>query len=74
MPGRSFPDGRLRARIGVALVVFAYLAILRTRHISETFWLLDCRFEIVDAKPAAGVANLRAEVKWTKRKQEPASL
>ena len=40
MPGRSFPDGRLRARIGVALVVFAYLAILRTRHISETFWLL----------------------------------
>lgn len=34
------PDGRLRARIGVALAVFVYLAILRTRHISETFWML----------------------------------
>ena len=30
-------------------------------------------FEVVDAKAMAGVANLRAEVTWTKRKQEPAS-
>jgi len=30
-------------------------------------------FEVVDAKSMAGVANLRAEVTWTKRKQEPAS-
>jgi len=30
-------------------------------------------FEVVDAKPLAGVANLRAEVKWTRRKPAPAS-
>jgi lipopolysaccharide transport system ATP-binding protein len=37
-------------------------------------WVDDAiAFEIVDAKTMAGVANLRAEVKWTKRKQEPAS-
>jgi hypothetical protein len=29
-----------RARVGVALVLFVYLAILRTRHISETFQLM----------------------------------
>jgi len=37
-------------------------------------WVDDAiAFEIVDAKTMAGVANLRAEVTWTKRKQEPAS-
>ena len=40
MPGGLWSDGQLRARIGVGLLVFAYLVILRTRHISETFWLL----------------------------------
>src|SRR4051812_15017663 len=39
-PRRLVPDRRSRARIFVALVVFAYLVVLRTRHISETFWLL----------------------------------
>ena len=38
-------------------------------------WVDDAiAFEIVDAKKIAGVANLRPEVKWTKRKHEPASL
>jgi ABC-type polysaccharide/polyol phosphate transport system ATPase subunit len=38
-------------------------------------WVDDAiAFEVVDGKSVAGVANLRAEVKWTKRKQEPASL
>src|SRR3989442_10002486 len=37
-------------------------------------WVDDAiAFEVVDAKSAAGVANLRAEVKWTKRNQERAS-
>jgi hypothetical protein len=37
-------------------------------------WVDDAiAFEVVDAKSMAGVANLRAEVTWTKRKQEPAS-
>jgi len=37
-------------------------------------WVDDAiAFEVVDAKPVAGVANLRAEVKWTKRKPERAS-
>ena len=37
-------------------------------------WVDDAiAFEVVDAKAVAGVANLRAEVKWTKRKQERAS-
>jgi lipopolysaccharide transport system ATP-binding protein len=37
-------------------------------------WVDDAiAFEVVDAKAAAGVANLRAEVKWTKRRQELAS-
>src|SRR4051812_15194560 len=37
---RLVPDRRSRVRILVGLVVFAYLVVLRTRHISETFWLL----------------------------------
>ena len=37
-------------------------------------WVDDAiSFEVVDAKSVAGVANLRAEVKWTKRKPERAS-
>ena len=37
-------------------------------------WVDDAiAFEVLDAKSAAGVANLRAEVKWTKRKQERVS-
>lgn len=40
IPRRVLPDGASRARIGAAFVLFVYLAILRTRHISETFWLL----------------------------------
>jgi len=36
-------------------------------------WVDDAiAFEVVDAKSAAGVANLRAEVKWTKRTRERA--
>src|SRR5262249_54578613 len=38
-------------------------------------WVDDAvAFEIVDSKSAAGVANLRAEVKWKKRKPERVSL
>ena len=40
VPGRPLDDGRLPTRVVVALVVFVYLVVLRTRHISETFWLL----------------------------------
>jgi lipopolysaccharide transport system ATP-binding protein len=37
-------------------------------------WVDDAApFEVIDSRAAAGVANLRAEVKWTKRKQAPAS-
>jgi len=37
-------------------------------------WVDDAiAFEVVDAKAMAGVANLRAEVKWTKRKREHGS-
>ena len=37
-------------------------------------WVDDAApFEVIDAKAAAGVANLRAEVKWTKRNRAPAS-
>ena len=37
-------------------------------------WVDDAiAFEVVDAKSMAGVANLRAEVKWTKRKREHGS-
>jgi lipopolysaccharide transport system ATP-binding protein len=37
-------------------------------------WVDDAiAFEVVDARAMAGVANLRAEVTWTKRKPEPAS-
>ena len=37
-------------------------------------WVDDAiAFEVVDAKSGAGVANLRAEVTWTKRRQERAS-
>ena len=37
-------------------------------------WVDDAiAFEVIDAKSMAGVANLRAEVTWTKRKPEPAS-
>jgi ABC-type polysaccharide/polyol phosphate transport system ATPase subunit len=37
-------------------------------------WVDDAiAFEVLDAKSAAGVANLRAEVKWTKRRQERVS-
>jgi lipopolysaccharide transport system ATP-binding protein len=37
-------------------------------------WVDDAiAFDVVDAKTAAGVANLRAEVKWTKRRPERAS-
>src|SRR5262249_55427217 len=37
-------------------------------------WVDDAiSFEVVDTKSMAGVANLRAEVKWTKRKRERAS-
>ncbi len=37
-------------------------------------WVDDAiAFEVLDAKSAAGVVNLRAEVKWTKRKQERVS-
>ena len=36
-------------------------------------WVDDAiAFEVMDAKSAAGVANLRAEVKWTKRTRERA--
>jgi len=37
-------------------------------------WVDDAiAFEVVDARSGAGVANLRAEVTWTKRKQERVS-
>jgi lipopolysaccharide transport system ATP-binding protein len=37
-------------------------------------WVDDAiAFDVVGMKPGAGVANLRAEVTWTKRKQEHAS-
>jgi lipopolysaccharide transport system ATP-binding protein len=37
-------------------------------------WVDDAiAFEVVDAKSGAGVANLRAEVTWTKRRPERAS-
>lgn len=37
-------------------------------------WVDDAiAFEVVDSKSAAGVANLRAEVEWTKREHERAS-
>jgi ABC-type polysaccharide/polyol phosphate transport system ATPase subunit len=38
-------------------------------------WVDDAiAFEVIDSKTAAGVANLRAEVTWTKQKQELESL
>jgi len=37
-------------------------------------WVDDAiAFEVVDAKPAAGVANLRAEIEWRKQRPERAS-
>ncbi len=37
-------------------------------------WVDDAiAFEVIDARSSAGVANLRAEVTWTKRRQERAS-
>jgi hypothetical protein len=37
-------------------------------------WVDDAiAFEVVDARSGAGVANLRAEVTWTKRRQERVS-
>jgi lipopolysaccharide transport system ATP-binding protein len=37
-------------------------------------WVDDAApFEVVDTKAAAGVANLRAEVKWTRKDRAPAS-
>jgi len=54
-----------------------YTLTVATQNVDGTShdWVDDAiAFEVVDGKSVAGVANLRAEVKWTKRKQEPASL
>src|SRR5205823_9535904 len=76
--GDFAPDDELETQFGFDcwLTPQEYTLTVATQNAdgSSHDWVDDAiAFEVVDAKSAAGVANLRAEVKWTKRKHEHAS-